>query len=1210
MTTIRLKRSYPIDQEHFLSHEREIQASIPSILPEPQGLSLFPNICYGALSDGAARCLDASLAPGDTYLTECQGFYKFSVKNNGRNFTLQRGEGEDFAVLDTKTIGRLATLDDLPLIWFEALGAANEFSKRRKQRKQRTTHFLVSINIFGPPDASCEVSTRLTKVSAFLQHPKWLEPGVQYSNPQYFRLPGEDPDMTGFVGFGSTPARERNAKISEEVEAILDSLATVTEGDFNLPEGLRSQLKPYQEDGVRFILQRETEQVIQHLQNDLQRVARLDNEQLPPSYGGIVADAMGLGKTLTILTAILHSLASANDWMFQQSGMSYSTEKTRTRATLVVVTSAQLLESWKSQIAEHFTPGSLTPMIFHGSKRTSNIHDLMSPSIVLTTYATVAADFDGLGVLDQMSWYRIVLDEAHQIRNSGSKQFNALSKLVTDRRWCITGTPIPNKLDDLTSLVAFLRLPPFPTKSSFQNNILEPLCRGGPDYSKPLRAYLQAYCLRRAENHLKLLEPYKEVVLLNFSSEEYSLYQRILDQSQREIDNIISSANNIKKYNILFTAILRMRMLCNRGTFPSEQTSADLDLQSDTINCDSCLGTREDDAMIIASRPPCSDCSQLHVSGFYSDIPMNEETTQCEMYPTNPHSTKLSAVVRNVVNHSLEAKHIIFSYWTSTLDALRTLLDMERITYLQVDGRTQPAERSNRLDAFRQDTSIVSKILANPPRLNLTAANIVHIVEPQWNPSTEDQAVARALRTGQTKQVKVFRYIMKSTIEENQNIVGIQQKKKRLATFTLGDTGGDNMKENLELPILRKFDPSHAFRVASTTTSCSMDYLDGPPISQILILACTILVIFASTLILIPKSAVLSRIGLAVALSCLQYSFYTSLLESSLSQVQITGISLFSWGLYTNGAEQILLSRYDADDVLTAKEKHSGRCLGPVTLLLRAMGMYFSLRRVGLRGEIPMEQRVSSNSLRFVITKSIECVVSYLILDAVLLAPHPEGHLITREKQALFKLFTLTWEDVIFRISSSIGNWVIAYFSVRLGHGSIAVGSVLLGLSKPEDWPHLNGPISSWSTVRTFWGTFWHRLFRKALTGWGDFIPDRVLRVHRGTLLSRYLRLTLAFFTSALMHRCLHYFYRLDAGDWYEIETFFLLQPLAIMFEDAIQAATVHIPLSRPLRQTVGFMWLWVFFTWSTPTFLYPTLRAKDPGQMLPFSAVGRLMKR
>ncbi|KAF5671134.1 acetyltransferase [Fusarium denticulatum] len=242
-----------------------------------------------------------------------------------------------------------------------------------------------------------------------------------------------------------------------------------------------------------------------------------------------------------------------------------------------------------------------------------------------------------------------------------------------------------------------------------------------------------------------------------------------------------------------------------------------------------------------------------------------------------------------------------------------------------------------------------------------------------------------------------------------------------------------------------------------------MDSPEQTSTSQIVVLFCSILVCFASTIFFLPGNAVLSRLGAAVALSCLQHSFYTSLLTSSLPIAQIAGVSLFSWGLYANATEQILLSRYDAEDVLTVKERQGGRRLSTADHFLRA----------------------------------------------------------------------------------------------------VAAVSVLLGLSEPEDWPHLNGPISSWSTLRTFWGTFWHRLFRKALAGWGDFIPDNVLRLRRGTLLSRYSRLTLAFFASGLMHHCLHHFYRLEFGERYEMETYFLLQPLAIMLEDAVQAATVHIPLSR-----------------------------------------------
>lgn len=250
----------------------------------------------------------------------------------------------------------------------------------------------------------------------------------------------------------------------------------------------------------------------------------------------------------------------------------------------------------------------------------------------------------------------------------------------------------------------------------------------------------------------------------------------------------------------------------------------------------------------------------------------------------------------------------------------------------------------------------------------------------------------------------------------------------------------------------------------------AMDHPEQSSMSQIVVLACSILVCFASTILFIPQSAVPSRLGAAVALSCLQHSFYTSLLTSSLPSAQITGISLFSWGLYANATEQILLSRYYVDDVLTVKERQSGRRLNTVARFLRAVSMYFSLRRVGLRGEVPMKHRAPISSVKFVTTRIVQCLCCYFVLDAIFLAPRPEKHLITREKQSLFKLTSLTREDLIFRFATALGNWVIGYVSVRLAHGFVAAVSVLLGLSKPEDWPHLNGPISSWSTVRTFWG--------------------------------------------------------------------------------------------------------------------------------------------
>jgi hypothetical protein len=129
------------------------------------------------------------------------------------------------------------------------------------------------------------------------------------------------------------------------------------------------------------------------------------------------------------------------------------------------------------------------------------------------------------------------------------------------------------------------------------------------------------------------------------------------------------------------------------------------------------------------------------------------------------------------------------------------------------------------------------------------------------------------------------------------------------------------------------------------------------------------------------------------------------------------------------------------------------------------------------------------------------------------------------------------------------------------------------------------------------------------VTGWGDFIPDKVLRLRRGTILSRYTRLLLAFLTSGVMHHCMQYIYRFSAEDSFAVEKLYAMQAFGIMFEDAVQAMTAHVPVSKSVRRAVGYCWVLAFMSWSTPIMSYPALRGGDPGQMVPFSVVGYMIK-
>ncbi|KAF3058712.1 putative SWI/SNF-related matrix-associated actin-dependent regulator of chromatin subfamily A member 3-like 2 [Daldinia childiae] len=736
-------------------------------------------ICYGSLYDAVAKVLISAEMP-----REIAGVFKrFPLQRKNHYYALYSEAGTEFGILDTRTSSSLDALKDYPKARFEAVFLAQAFTKRRHKGKPGSQLFPVSINIFGLKSTANEAAYRLSKASAFLQHPQSLNKEAIYNNPQFLTF-DENLNMSIFIGQGSGNMLNSKTKISEEINDILESLTYVAaDEDLEPPVGLSSKLKRM--NTLPFI-----------------------------SFGGLIADTMGLGKTLTMLAAILRSVPAAELFSsFYDKPENERPQKLRIKATLVIVPSSQLLESWQSEIQTHILPGALSFVCFHGKKRPRNNELLSSFDVVLTTYATLAADYAHQGILHQMEWYRVVLDEGgaqvspHWIKNSGTRQFRASAALCTKRRWCLTGTPIQNRLEDLASLAQFLQLPNIATKVVFQKHILSPLSEGGADFAKPLRAYLEAYCLRRSEKCLNLPTSSEVNVTLSLSPEEQCLYKCLLDETRREIDSLVSKGIETRS-NKLFTAMLKLRMLCNLGTFFSARSNTStLGRSYPETECEHCQPSSEEARLLQDDYSVCSYCGkplyrsspspiqnsiQGSDAGNISDdsnTPSSGET-QAMIEQKNPtlsvgYSTKLSAVVQKVTEGGTDNKSIVFSYWTSTLDILRWLFEQAGISCRQVDGKVGPIERSIRLRAFKEDPRVhvlLMSIGTGAVGLNLAVANQVHIVEPQWNPSVEEQAIARALRMGQTREVTIFRYIMEKTVE--QNIVSLQRKKKHIAKFT------------------------------------------------------------------------------------------------------------------------------------------------------------------------------------------------------------------------------------------------------------------------------------------------------------------------------------------------------------------------------------------------------------------------------------------
>jgi SWI/SNF-related matrix-associated actin-dependent regulator of chromatin subfamily A3 len=202
-------------------------------------------------------------------------------------------------------------------------------------------------------------------------------------------------------------------------------------------------------------------------------------ERPAPLKGRIFTDDMGLGKTLALLSLIGRSKARNGDAKKANGAKRRKVKGAGEvpRPTLVVCPPS-VFSAWVTQLEEHLKPGSLEVYLYHG-ERTKDKKELLKYDLVLTTYTTLGAEFEQQdSPVKGIDWFRVILDEAHVIKNSVARQTKAVTALNAERRWVVTGTPIQNSSFDLFPLMVFLRFQSFTIKSYWQSLIQRPLEKG------------------------------------------------------------------------------------------------------------------------------------------------------------------------------------------------------------------------------------------------------------------------------------------------------------------------------------------------------------------------------------------------------------------------------------------------------------------------------------------------------------------------------------------------------------------------------------------------------------------------------------------------------------------------------------------------------------------------------------------------------------
>jgi len=428
-----------------------------------------------------------------------------------------------------------------------------------------------------------------------------------------------------------------------------------------LLEKAKFDFKQYQYDGVKWCVKNE-------LRPD------------PPgnTRGGFIADEMGLGKTIMMIGTMFVNFL---------------------KRTLIVVPPV-LIQQWYNEI---YNASGHEALLFYGdSKKYITQEDINRAPIVLTTYNMLLPE-DCL--LKNLSWNRVIFDEAHHLRNSNTRRFRTCKQIKARVRWLVTGTPVQNKKQDFYNLCCAAGM-----KSSFYMN---------PDN---LRVIGRNFVLRRTKHNVGINLPpvnkkeciveWKNIKEMMLSEEIHSLLPNqthVSGNKRKQLAEVFGQAG-------VLTALLRARQSC---IMP--------DLMRTNMELFCRLGWIKQESMEALS-----------------------------------YSSKLDAVIQLMLERKDNGKgKIVFCHFQSEIDAIaERLLEGGMGKVVTYDGRNSGGH--NLANLAEPADALVIQIQTGCEGLNLqNNFSEIYFVSPHWNPCVEDQAIARCHRIGQTKPVDVFKFEMR-----------------------------------------------------------------------------------------------------------------------------------------------------------------------------------------------------------------------------------------------------------------------------------------------------------------------------------------------------------------------------------------------------------------------------------------------------------------
>lgn len=591
------------------------------------------------------------------------------------------------------------------------------------------------------------------------------------------------------------------------------------------PAGLSTPLMPHQQHALAWLLWRE--------------------QQKPP--GGVLADEMGLGKTLTMISLVLKTLPEFRKKDEDKDKNYRRCKLLKYSGGTLVVCPASLVSQWSQEIRKHCKRNQLVFESYHGPNREVNIKKLSKNDIVITTYNLLSRESNNTGIsnlLYKIQWERVILDEAHVVRNHKSQMCDAVCRLTADRRWAITGTPIHNKQMDLYAILKFLQCSPFDDLRIWKRWVDNKDDAG----HQRLTTVMKTLMLRRTKQELMIkgeMQPLTKKILntirVPLDADERLVYEKVLMYSRtlfaqflhqrsekhhmfemgarydhrrpttspyiagfnKAQQQLLAQHADVQSHDIL-VLLLRLRQICcHPSLIHAMLDKNDLDPQAlgdgainfQLLNQINNVNLRDD----TGNDPDDEDEEE---SGVSERVIENLLTKDNPVFDPERQSAKLRSII-TVTKQILTKKEkvIIVSQWVGYLQIIANNLNsIDGATYKLFIGSTSINNRQKMIDSFNspdEDPQILLLSLnAGGVGLNLMGGNHLMLIDIHWNPQLELQAQDRIHRFGQKKNVFIYKFICSDTIEER--IESLQQKKLKISGEILSGSGKVSTKLTID----------------------------------------------------------------------------------------------------------------------------------------------------------------------------------------------------------------------------------------------------------------------------------------------------------------------------------------------------------------------------------------------------------------------------